>query len=170
MRKILFFLTTCLIFSCGENREKQMTTEFEDAASEDRIENILEDTIGEENKINPDAAVTFVNSWLEMLRNIDGPSDMVKWVKSNNMMTQRYQTEIATMLEEAYKKDPIAGLGADPILDAQDSPSGFERDSFDNSSKTVIVKGKDWQDYKLRIQMTLEDGKWLVDDVENISE
>lgn len=64
-----------------------------------------------------------------------------------------------------YKKaDPEIGLDADPIFDAQDYPDkGFELETFDSKTNYLVVKGKNWTDFKLRIKMVLENDRWLVD-------
>ncbi|MBK6833593.1 MAG: hypothetical protein IPG89_04680 [Bacteroidetes bacterium] len=56
------------------------------------------------------------------------------------------------------------GLGADPIVDAQDYPSkGFELESIDEQTNFLIVKGKDMPEFKLTIKVVEENGNWLVD-------
>ena len=68
------------------------------------------------------------------------------------------------MIEEAFKIEPELGLDFDLIFDAQDYPDeGFELESFDNKTNYVVVKGKNWTDFRLTIKMVLENNKWLVD-------
>ena len=67
-------------------------------------------------------------------------------------------------MEEAYKIEPDLGLDVDPIFDAQDYPDkGFDLESFDRKTNFVVVKGKDWADFKLTLKMVLENENWLVD-------
>nr|MBP6315517.1 hypothetical protein [Chitinophagaceae bacterium] len=67
-------------------------------------------------------------------------------------------------VENAYKQDPELGLGFDPIFDAQDYPEkGFELVSFDEKTNFIVVKGKDWADFKLTLKMVEENEQWLVE-------
>jgi len=89
---------------------------------------------------------------------------VVEWVNSNNLTTSHFKTELKSIIDEAYKIDPEMGLDADPIFDAQDYPDkGFELESFDNKTNYIVVKGKEWIDFKLTMKMVLESDNWLVD-------
>lgn len=95
---------------------------------------------------------------------MDESSDIVKWVSTNDLVTDRFKKELKTMVDEAFKTDPEMGLGFDPIVDGQDFPDeGFELESFDNKTNYLVVKGKKWPDFKVTIKMVLEGNKWLVD-------
>jgi len=64
----------------------------------------------------------------------------------------------------AGKVDPELGLDEDPIFDAQNYPDkGFELAAFDSKTNYVVVKGKNWPDFKLTLKMVAENNTWLVD-------
>ena len=80
------------------------------------------------------------------------------------MTTTRFRNEVKTMIEEALKIDPELGLGFDTIFDTQDYPDErFELEFFNSKTNFIVVKGKNWVDFKLTIKMVLENNKWLVD-------
>ena len=89
---------------------------------------------------------------------------ILEWVNSNEMTTNQFKTKVKSIIDQAYKKDPEIGLGFDPIFDAQDYPDkGFELEIFDNKTNFIVVKGKNWADFKLTIKSVMEDNKWLID-------
>lgn len=56
------------------------------------------------------------------------------------------------------------GLDFDPIVDGNDIPDeGFELESYDKNTNLVVVKGKNWADFKVTIKVVLKDNKWFVD-------
>lgn len=58
------------------------------------------------------------------------------------------------IIDLAYKQDPELGLDRDPIFDAQDCPDkGFELDSFDEKTNYLTVKGKNWPEFKLTMEV-----------------
>jgi 1,4-alpha-glucan branching enzyme len=71
--------------------------------------------------------------------------------------------EMKKLFDEAERQDPEMGLGFDPILDAQDNPEEFEIETADAKTGYVIVRGKDWKDFRVAMVLKQEDGKWLVD-------
>ena len=109
-------------------------------------------------------ALTFINLYVDNRNEMKESIGIIEWVNLNNLTTNRFKTEVKTIIEKAYKADPELGLDADPIFDAQDYPDeGFELESFDSKTNLIVVKGKNWADFKLTIKMVLENNKWLVD-------
>ena len=52
-------------------------------------------------------------------------------------------------------KDPELGLDGDPVLDAQDYPDeGVEVESYDPKSYFLVVKGKNQDNFKVRVQLS----------------
>ena len=146
--------------SCGQNSntgvKKEITTE----------PNVVSSTETQIDKGNApaDIALTFINSWVDNCNKRKESIGIIEWVNSNNLATNRFKTEVKTMIEDAFKIESEYGLGFDPIFDAQDYPDeGFELESFDSETNFVVVKGKNWADFKLTIKMVLENNKWLVD-------
>jgi hypothetical protein len=111
-----------------------------------------------------DIALTFINSYVDNCNKMSEAIDIIEWVNSNNLTTNHFKTEVKSIMEEAFKEDPELGLGFDPIFDAQDyDDNGFELVTYDSKTNYVVVKGKNWSDFKLTIKVVLEDNKWLVD-------
>ncbi len=153
MKQIIFILTIILIVSCGQNIDKKKTKEI--SSTESKIQKDHKPV---------DKAVEFINSYVDNCNKMKESIGVVEWVNSNSMTTIRFKTELKTIMEEVYKIEPELGLNADPIFDAQDYPEkGFEFDSFDSKTNFVVVKGKDWEDFKLTLKMVLENDNWLVD-------
>ncbi len=93
-----------------------------------------------------------------------GSTGIIEWVNANNLTTNRFKTEVKTIIEAAYKEDPESGPGFDPIFDGQDFPDeGFELEAFDSKTNFIVVKGRNWADFKLTIKVIAEDDRWLVD-------
>jgi hypothetical protein len=67
---------------------------------------------------------------------------VVQWVDASPPVTKCLRTELKRLNDEAYKQEPIVGLDADPILDAQFFPDkGFEFDSTDRTGRYLFFKG-----------------------------
>ena len=111
-----------------------------------------------------DIALAFIDSYVDNCNKMRESIGIIEWVNSSNLTTTYFKTEVKTMIEEARKIDPELGLSFDPIFDAQDYPDeGFELESFDSKTNFIVVKGKNWANFKLTIKMVLENNKWLVD-------
>jgi len=109
-------------------------------------------------------ALTFINAYVKNCNQMKDAVGIIEWVKSNKLTTQRFKTILKRTIEEANKLEPEIGLGFDPIFDAQDYPEkGFEIASIDYKTNYIVVKGKDWQDFKLTIKMVKANNNWLVD-------
>jgi hypothetical protein len=153
MKQIILILIIILSVSCKQNKDTKKTTEVN-----------LTESKSQKNSIPSDIAVKFINSYVDNCNKMKESIGVVEWVNSNRLTTNRFKTELNTIMKEAYKKDPELGLDADPIFDAQDYPEkGFELESFDSKTNYVVVKGKDWSDFKLILRMVLENENWFVD-------
>jgi len=150
-----------LFVSCGQNSK----TGVNKAITTEPNAEISTETKNDESSTTPfGIALTFINSYIDNCNKMKESIGIIEWVNSNNLATNRFKTEVKTMIEEAFKIEPELGLGFDPIFDAQDYPDeGFELESFDSETNYVVVKGKNWADFKLTIKMVLENNKWLVD-------
>ena len=151
--KNIFILTLAFCASCGQPTDSKVSTQ----------ESIVQSTkVVQENRI--ENALTFINSYVDNCNKMKESIGVVEWVNSNPLTTQSFKTELKRILDEAYKLEPEMGLDADPIFDAQDYPDkGFELDSLDDKTNYIVVKGKDWPDFKLTIKMVKENNVWLVD-------
>ena len=150
----LIFISTLLVFvSCGHKSETKIT---------EKKTNIQSTVVKNDNQIKK--ALTFLNSYVDNCNKMKESIGVIEWVDSNKLTTNRFKTELKRIMEDAYKVEPDIGLDADPIFDAQDYPDkGFELDSLDSTTNILLVKGKNWPEFKLTIRMVKENADWLVD-------
>jgi hypothetical protein len=153
VKKIIFFSAIILIVSCGQSSDNKTTIEISPPESNKQ-----------KDSLPIDVALQFINLYVDNCNKMKESTGIIEWVNSNNLTTDRFKTELKSIIDQAYNADPDMGLGADPIFDAQDYPDkGFELGSFDNKTNFVVVKGKDWPYFKLTMKMALENDRWLVD-------
>lgn len=110
---------------------------------------------------NYEAAVHFINDYLEYCDNRDLEIGILEWVNNRKDLTFSFKNELARILDEAEKEDTEMGLGFDPILDAQDTPGSFEIKK--KNSEYLIVKGTDWPEFQVTLKLIEEKDEWLVD-------
>lgn len=147
----LFLLTFSLLsVSCGEeNPLETVTTESLDVASP---------------VVETQNALRFINAYVENCNKSKDATSAVVWVNSIVWVTQDFKNQLTTMVQQANEKDPEMGLGFDPILNAQDYPTaGFEIDSTDSVNQYIVLKGKDWDSFKLTLRLRYFNSQWLVD-------
>ena len=161
LRKFAYFVGVAVFVSCGQSSNTRSTEKT--ITTESNAVNSTENQIAKSD--TPVAiALIFINSWVDNCNKMKESIGIIEWVNSNNLTTNRFKTEVKTIIEKADKEDPEMGLGFDPIFDAQDYPDdGFELESFDSKTNFIVVKGRNWADFKLTIKMVLENNKWLVD-------
>jgi len=154
MKKTLFFFILIISISCSQSNTSQKKSES----------NSLEKNKGEQENLPTKIALEFINAYVENCNKIKGSVRVEEWVNSNKLTTKSFKSALKKLMEEAYKIDPEMGLDADPIFDAQDYPdNGFELESFDSKTNYVVVKGKNWPDFKVTFVMKEVNGKWLID-------
>lgn len=153
MIKQLPILTLLIFASCANSTDSKITSsKISEQSTEAREEKPI------------DKALIFLNSYVDNCNKMKESIEIVEWVNSNNLTTDHFKSKLKSIIDEAYRIDPEMGLDADPIFDAQDYPDkGFELDSFDSKTNYIVVKGKNWPDFKLTIKMVLENDNWLVD-------
>lgn len=109
-------------------------------------------------------ALIFINNYVDNVKKMNKAVGIIEWVNLNSLATKRFKTEVKEIIDNAHKQDPELGLGADPIIDAQDIPDeGFELESLDEITNYLTVKGKDLPEFKLTMKVIRENGNWLVD-------
>lgn len=109
-----------------------------------------------------DVALQFINGYVDCCNQTSDAKEQLKWIQNQSLLSRNFKSEFARIVDEAWKEDPEYGLGFDPVFDAQDYPEkGFEIDSIDQDY--VIVKGKEWSEFRLTIKLTKQDDQWLVD-------
>ncbi len=153
MKQIIFILTILLLLSCGQNSN-----------SKTRSESNLTEIEKQNDTIPKEIALKFINSYVENSNKMQKSIGIIEWVNLNNLTTNNFKTELKKIIEEADRIDPEFGLEFDPIFNAQDYPEeGFEFESFDDKTDFLVVKGKEWTDFKLTIKMVHENDNWFVD-------
>jgi len=153
MLRLVIIYTIILFISSGQSeREKK-----------DSIAPIPNKTLYQkDNKV--ENALKFINDYVTNLEKIGNKTEIIEWVNSNNLTTKSFKSELKKIIDDAYKTEPEVGLSFDPILDAQDNPEkGFELEVFDEKTNYLIIRGKDWQEFKLTMKVAEENGNWLVD-------
>lgn len=125
--------------------------------------NKTEQASNESNDEKPiENGLAFLNSYVENCNRMKESKGVFEWVDSNQFVTANFKTELKKIM--AISAEPDVMLESDPIFDAQDYPSeGFELDSFDQKSNYLVVKGKNWPEFKLSLKIALEKDEWLVD-------
>jgi hypothetical protein len=146
---ILLFVTIC--FTAYTQNTEKTNQEFS-KHSEVAIESNLQDV-----------AISFIDSYVKNCNKMKEALSCVDWANSNELSTKNFKAELNRIVSEANKKDPEYGLGFDPIFDEQDYPDSFEVDSIDLSSNYIVVKGKNWTDFKLAMILIKENNIWLVE-------
>lgn len=105
-------------------------------------------------------AADFLNNYNNQYGSSVGPDSLIKWVKKSNLVTNDFKNVYENMHVEAWKSEPEMGLDYDPVLNAQDNPSEFKIDSI--SGAVVYFSGTDWKDFNAVVELTNENGVWLV--------
>ena len=153
MKQIIIGLNILLITSCGQSHETTNTKKT------DATEAMPQNT-----QLPAEQALKFINSYVNNCNKMKESLGVIEWTNANGLTTINFKKELKTLVENAYKQDPELGLGFDPIFDAQDYPEkGFELVSFDEKTNFIVVKGKDWADFKLTLKMVEENEQWLVE-------
>ncbi len=135
MKKIIILLLSFLILSCSN------TT-----------------TYNEENKITLDTnvAVDFINQYIV---NIQNKEEIVVWIEKNPLLTKEFKKAYKNFMNNEVPDAP----SGDPILNAQDYPSeGFEVKEINKDKGIVIIKGVNWEEFTLNIQLVYVEEKTLV--------
>lgn len=151
--RILIVAVVFVFISCGQNGK------INEVAASTTTENV----VSQKDK-RAEIVLAFINGYVDNSNKLNKAIGIIDWVNLDSLTTKSFKTEIKKIVDEANKQDPELGLEADPIFDAQDYPSkGFELESIDDKTNFLIVKGKDWPEFKLTIKVVEENGNWLVD-------
>lgn len=111
-----------------------------------------------------DIALKFINKYVENCNKKKDAIDIEEWVNANKLVTDDFKIELKRIITEAKTKNPDLGLSYNPIFDAQDYPGkGFVLESLDKLTNYVVVKGIDWNEFRLRIKVKRIGDIWYVD-------
>jgi hypothetical protein len=153
MNKLVLVAALLVGVSCGKNTDSKIAKD----------KPLILRAVPKSDKAS-DKALAFLNAYVTNCNKEKGSVRTAEWVASNKLTTNRFKAALKTILDEAYKADPELGLDADPLIDAQDYPDeGFELASFDSKTNYVVVRGKNWPNFKLTLKMVAENNTWLVD-------
>lgn len=141
---IIIFLT---LFSCKQS----VSTEKGDIIEQNQAENI---------------ALEFINNYVGFCNDRNSELGLTEWISEQSNVSEQFNTELKKLITETEIIKPELGLGFDPIFNAQDYPNkGFELDKSDKKSEYITVKGKNWNDFKLKIKMERKNEQWLVNGI-----
>lgn len=111
-------------------------------------------------------ALNFINNYVDYCNDLNSEITLKDWINEQSQVTENFKKELKRTIAKADQQEPLLGIGVDPIFDAQDYPeNGFEIDTFNKESDLVRVQGKEWNDFKLNIKMTLKNGQWFVNGI-----
>lgn len=171
MKQIILITTLFLFLSCKQGNDKVTTKNSTDYSKENnnqtndinKKQTSIEKNANEEKK-PIETALTFINSYIIDCNKMKESVGYSEFVYSSNLTTKDFKNELKKLVDEAEKIDPELGLDFDPLVDSNDMPEkGFELESYDKKSNFIVVKGKNWDDFKVTIKVVLVDNKWLVD-------
>ena len=150
---LIIFTTALLIVSCKQ---------ADKATGSEELKNTMTEPLRKNNKV--EIALAFMNAYINNANKMDKSINLVDYIQADSFTTNTFKSELKKIVDDAYRIDPELGPEADPIFDAQDYPDkGFELESMDEKLNYLILKGKNWPDFKVTIKVVEENGKWLVD-------
>lgn len=153
---ILVFLISLL--ACQSDKKNANKASGLDLPNTDLYEP-LENEASSANE-NYQAALDFLNAYIENIDNLQ----VLEFVESSPLATESFKTELENIVIRAWEENPEIGLGFDPLFDAQDYPSeGVELYEFHPETGYVIVKGVEWDDFRVAMKVVNENGHILVD-------
>lgn len=160
MKNLFILCLSLILFSCQSKTEK--TSEVPMTKLEPVVTNNTLERDNNLKELDPEVAVSFLNSYIKS--SIDGEIGILEFTESNPNASEDLKSELERMLNEAWEKDPIGGLGFDPFFDAQDFPMELELADFDKESGYLQLKGlKDWEEYRVTMKLVNQNGKTFVD-------
>jgi len=147
--RILTLILMLIFFSCKETGSTDKKPLIEH--TQNQAENI---------------ALEFINNYVEFCNDQNSEFDRIEWISKQPNISEKFNNELKKIITEAEKNDSELELGFDPIFDAQDYPeNGFELEKSEFNSEFITVKGKDWNDFKLKIKMECKNEQWLVNGI-----
>ena len=159
---LLFLSAFILIMSSCKPQKQNTNTQPTDVTTTEQSSLSASTSLFTEEDVNQ--ALAFINSYVDRCNQNRELNSNMEWVYSSKLTTPSFNATLKAIIDQAYKDDPELGLEADPIFDAQDYPeAGFELDTFDKQKGALVVKGKNWADFRLALQLVKVNGATLVD-------
>lgn len=146
--------------ACQSGKKKSSETETTDLVvpNTDLYEPLESEASSDDE--NYQAALDFINAYVESIDQLE----VLEFVTNSSLSTEKLHTELENIVILAWEENPRIGLQFDPLFDAQDYPAeGFELHEFDSKTGYVMVKGIDWEDFKVAMRVVNENGHILVD-------
>ncbi len=147
--KIFLYISVYIFLSCSNKQEENDKNSVK-TENDERTKKVYSYSVG----------LHFLNDYAAFVSSNPG-GDVNVWLEKRYDVTEAFKKEVKRVLSEARKEDPEMGLGFDPILNAQDCPESFVIHSSDGNY--LILKGKDWSDFKVSLKLVHVKGKTLVD-------
>jgi hypothetical protein len=123
------------------------------------------EVVNEQNQAE-NIALEFINNYVDFCNDQNSALGLIEWISEQPNVSEKFNNELTKIIIEAEKIDSELGLGFDPIFDAQDYPdNGFELEKSDKKSEFITVKGKDWNNFKLKIKMERKNEQWFVNGI-----
>lgn len=160
MKYILALIFSISLLGCQSGSKKPAEVEVSeiDLHNTELYEPLHSEASSEDE--NYQAALDFINAYVESI----DQREIIEFVRNSSLATDNLKIELEKMIILAWEENPKIGLLADPLFDAQDYPSdGFELDTFNPETGYVMVKGIDWEDFKVAMRVVNENGHILVD-------
>ncbi|MBA6153308.1 hypothetical protein [Gelidibacter maritimus] len=158
MKHFLILTFVISFFSCQSVKKNPSEASEPELPNTDLYEPLESEASSDEE--NYQAAINFINSYIESI----GEVEILEFVRNSPLASEKLKSELENIVILAWEENPKIGLLADPLVDAQDYPAnGFELYEHNAATGYVIVKGIDWDEFKLAMQLVKEDGHILVD-------
>jgi hypothetical protein len=161
IKRILFCFLVLSSCAIPEKQNANDTTEPADTTAVSPADAANEKTTTSEKPDSISVALLFINDYIKHLNSGD-PFDRMSWVENNELATDEFKASYKKLFTEAFEDDPEAGLDYDPILNAQDTPDGFEFVRLEDH-EYVVMKGTDQPQFTnvLRVRFVVD--RWLVE-------
>lgn len=165
MRYISVLIIISTLYACNSStRTNSDVVESSELANTTPTELEEPELIKSQTELNAEIAVNFINYYVENAHKMREAVEIRDWVKSSELVTENFRTQLVKMITAAFEREPEYGLGFDPILDAQDYPDGkFQLLSFDESIGLAIVNGIEGPGFHIPVILINIDGQTLVD-------
>ena len=158
MKYILMLIFTISLVGCQSTKKNPSEASELELPNTDLYEPLESEASSEDE--NYQAALDFINSYIESIDQLE----ILEFARNSSLATDKLKSELENIVILAWEENPRIGLLADPLFDAQDyPPNGFELHEFNPQTGYVIVKGIDWEDFKVAMQVVDVDGHILVD-------
>lgn len=158
MKTIMTLFISLFFLTCQSEKKSEAEALNEDLPNTDLYEPLESEQSSDDE--NYQVALDFLNGYIENNNELE----ILEYVKTSALATENLKTALELIIIKAWEDDPEVGLGFDPLFDAQDYPSkGVELFEFDSKTGYVMVKGIEWDEFRVAMRVVKENGHLLVD-------